>query len=63
MQLVGAPGQHLITYYADSGTPEHDALVFLDNLGAQTTTASPSPSHARQGQLLLVDALTVSWGG
>jgi transcriptional regulator with XRE-family HTH domain len=42
MQLVGTPGQHLITYYAEAGTPEHDALVLLDNLGAPTTAVSPT---------------------
>jgi hypothetical protein len=41
MQLVGTPGQHLITYYADAGTPEHDALILLDNLGAPATAAFP----------------------
>jgi transcriptional regulator with XRE-family HTH domain len=39
MQLAGTTGQHLITYYAETGTPEHDALVLLDNLAAKTTPA------------------------
>lgn len=34
MSLAGTPDQHLITYYAEPGTPEHDALTLLDNLGA-----------------------------
>jgi hypothetical protein len=27
----------MIVYYGDLGSPQHDALVLLDNLGAQTT--------------------------
>ena len=53
MLLAGAPGQSLITYYADTGTPEHDALVLLDHLGSQPTTEplrlapeGPEPSPA-----------------
>ncbi len=42
MQLVGTPGQHLITYYAEAGTPEHDALVLLDYLGATQKVTSRS---------------------
>src|SRR5205823_4368467 len=42
MQLGGTPAQHLITYYADAGTPEYDALVLLANLGATQKARSPS---------------------
>ena len=42
MALTGTPGQHLITYYAEAGTPEHDALILLDNLGAITAPATPA---------------------
>ena len=41
MRLIGTPGQHLITYYAEVGTPEYDALVLLDNLGANDLAATP----------------------
>jgi hypothetical protein len=47
MQLVGTPGQHLITYYAEAGTREHDALVLLDNLSANDLAASPARDDAR----------------
>ena len=30
MQLEGTPGHRLVTYYAEPGTPEHDAIVLLD---------------------------------
>ncbi|MER5180975.1 helix-turn-helix transcriptional regulator [Streptomyces sp. NPDC002896] len=30
MQLEGTPGHRLITYYAEPGTPDHDAVVLLD---------------------------------
>ena len=30
MQLNGTPGHSLIAYYAEAGTPEHDALTLLD---------------------------------
>ena len=43
LQLVGTPSQHLITYHADTGTPEYDALVLLDNLGANELA-----SHSRR---------------
>jgi hypothetical protein len=49
MQLVGTPGQHLITYYAEAGTAEHDALVLLDHLGANELTSS-SPEHDANDQ-------------
>lgn len=39
MQLTGTPGQHLITYYAEPGTAEYDALILLDRLGADEITS------------------------
>jgi hypothetical protein len=39
MQLAGTPGHSLISYYADADTPEHDALVLLDNLRATSPAA------------------------
>ncbi|MEU7305761.1 helix-turn-helix transcriptional regulator [Streptomyces sp. NPDC007206] len=37
MELEGTPGHRLITYYAQPGSTEYDALVLLDMLGAQST--------------------------
>ncbi|MDT0549989.1 MULTISPECIES: helix-turn-helix transcriptional regulator [Streptomyces] len=37
MELEGTPGHRLITYYAQPGSAEYDALVLLDMLGAQST--------------------------
>ncbi|MDX3745402.1 helix-turn-helix transcriptional regulator [Streptomyces sp. AK08-02] len=47
MQLEGTPGQRLVTYYAEPGTPEHDAIVLLDMTG-QEHSAKASP---RSGSL------------
>jgi hypothetical protein len=33
MQLEGTPGHRLVMYYAEPGTPDHDAIVLLDLLG------------------------------
>ncbi|MGW1024818.1 MmyB family transcriptional regulator [Streptomyces sp. NPDC002577] len=30
MQIEGPPGQRFIAYYAEPGTPEHDAMALLD---------------------------------
>ena len=38
MPLNGTPGQTLIAYYAQVGTPEQDALVLLDRLPADAVT-------------------------
>jgi transcriptional regulator with XRE-family HTH domain len=38
MQLSGASSQHLITYYAEPGTPDHDALVLLDMTAGEPAT-------------------------
>jgi transcriptional regulator with XRE-family HTH domain len=35
MELEGTPGHRMVTYYAEPGTPEHDAMVMLDMLGQQ----------------------------
>ena len=34
MTLNGTPGQALIAYYAEPGTPEHDAVTLLDRSDA-----------------------------
>ncbi|MFF5140123.1 helix-turn-helix transcriptional regulator [Streptomyces sp. NPDC013157] len=41
MQLEGTPGHRLVAYYADPGTPDHDAMLLLDMLGTQRT---PGPA-------------------
>jgi transcriptional regulator with XRE-family HTH domain len=30
LQIEGTPGHHLVTYYAEPGTPDHDAIMLLD---------------------------------
>ncbi|MET7775482.1 MULTISPECIES: helix-turn-helix transcriptional regulator [Streptomyces] len=42
MLLEGTPGHRLLTYYAEPGTPEHDALVLLDLLGSQSSSERPT---------------------
>ncbi|GAA4798438.1 helix-turn-helix transcriptional regulator [Streptomyces ziwulingensis] len=46
MEVEGTPGHRLITYYAEPGTPDHDALVLLDLLGSQPTPHAPTSSQA-----------------
>ncbi|MFD0305972.1 helix-turn-helix transcriptional regulator [Streptomyces sp. NPDC127119] len=43
MEVEGTPGHRLITYYAEPGTPDHDALVLLDLLGSQPTSHASNP--------------------
>jgi transcriptional regulator with XRE-family HTH domain len=38
MALNGTPGQALVAYYAEPGTPEHDAITLLDRADADQTT-------------------------
>lgn len=41
MQLEGTPGQRLVVYHAEPGTPDHDAMFLLDmtaNLSAVERT-------------------------
>nr|WP_250906856.1 hypothetical protein [Nonomuraea sp. NEAU-A123] len=42
MQLEGTPGHRLVAYYAEPGTPEHDAMVLLD-LAAHEQPSKLSP--------------------
>ncbi|WP_326672266.1 helix-turn-helix transcriptional regulator [Streptomyces canus] len=42
MELEGTPGHRLVTYHAQPGSAEYDALVLLDLLGAQATPRGPS---------------------
>jgi transcriptional regulator with XRE-family HTH domain len=46
MSLEGTPGHRLITYFAEAGTAEYDALVLLD-LAAHEQPSAPA-SHAGQ---------------
>lgn len=45
MDLEGTPGHRLITYYAQPGTAEYDALVLLDMLGSQSTPRESSSNQ------------------
>ncbi|MER5913941.1 helix-turn-helix transcriptional regulator [Streptomyces sp. NPDC001982] len=45
MELEGTPGHRFITYYAEPGTADYDALVLLDMLGSQPTPHAPTPSE------------------
>ncbi|MFE6822235.1 helix-turn-helix transcriptional regulator [Streptomyces sp. NPDC057690] len=40
MELEGTPGHRLLAYFAEQGTPDHDALVLLD------MAARPEPTEA-----------------
>ena len=39
MELANSDGQRMIAYYAEPGTPDHDALVLLDMAGAALVEA------------------------
>ncbi|MEU9430943.1 helix-turn-helix transcriptional regulator [Streptomyces sp. NPDC048252] len=44
MELEGTPGHRMVTYYAEPGTPDHDAMVLLDLLGReQPARRTPAP--------------------
>ncbi|MGW0584235.1 helix-turn-helix transcriptional regulator [Streptomyces sp. NPDC002920] len=46
MELEGTPGHRLITYYAEPGTADYDALVLLDMLGSQPAPRKATSSSA-----------------
>ncbi|MFI2205665.1 transcriptional regulator [Streptomyces sp. NPDC020192] len=50
MTLNGTHGQFLVAFFAEPGTPDHDAMVLLDQLSAKErhgqTSSSPSPAPA-----------------
>ncbi|MFJ8108331.1 helix-turn-helix transcriptional regulator [Streptomyces sp. NPDC096132] len=48
MELEGTPGHRLLAYYAEPGTPDHDALVLLD-MAAQQGAASLRGTGPDQG--------------
>jgi transcriptional regulator with XRE-family HTH domain len=43
MQIEGTPGHRLVIYHAEPGTPNHDAIVLLDQLAHATT---PQAQHS-----------------
>lgn len=45
MQLEGTPGHRLVTFYAEPGTPEHDAMVLLDLMAPQP---APKPGATQR---------------
>jgi transcriptional regulator with XRE-family HTH domain len=49
MQLEGTPGHRLVVYYADTASPDHDAMVLLDMLGTphspDTDDQAGAPAH------------------
>ncbi|MFK0159391.1 helix-turn-helix transcriptional regulator [Streptomyces sp. NPDC090499] len=47
MQLEGTPGHRLVTYYAEPGTPSHDALVLLDLTADHPVPHDSGPSRGR----------------
>ncbi|WP_406327748.1 helix-turn-helix transcriptional regulator [Streptomyces sp. NBC_00203] len=44
MELEGTPGHRLITYYAEPGTAEYEAIVLLDMLAPENAPRRPVPS-------------------
>ncbi|MFD3375321.1 MULTISPECIES: helix-turn-helix transcriptional regulator [unclassified Streptomyces] len=44
MELEGTPGHRMVTYHAEPGTADHDAMVLLDLLG-QEQLAKRTPAH------------------
>ncbi|GAA3808484.1 helix-turn-helix transcriptional regulator [Streptomyces coacervatus] len=48
MELEDTPGHRLITYYAEPGTADYDALVLLDMLGAQPTPHDHEPTSSEE---------------
>jgi hypothetical protein len=53
MELEGTPGHRLVTYYAEPGTADHDAMALLDLLGleqpAKRTSAGDDRSTTEAG--------------
>ncbi|MDT0323086.1 helix-turn-helix transcriptional regulator [Streptomyces millisiae] len=47
MALSGTDGQHLVAFYAEPGSPDHDAMVLLDKAAQQQHGPAPSvpPGH------------------
>ncbi|WP_405734183.1 helix-turn-helix transcriptional regulator [Streptomyces sp. NBC_01537] len=47
MQLEGTPGHRLVTYFAEPGTPEHDAIVLLDMAAHEPSSTPRAPEEQR----------------
>ncbi|MFC9454497.1 helix-turn-helix transcriptional regulator [Streptomyces sp. NPDC056983] len=45
MQLEGTPGHRLGVYVAEPGTPDHDAMMLLDNMAPRGGSESDRPQH------------------
>lgn len=43
MQLEGTPGQRLGVYFAEPGTPDHDAMLLLDLTAPRTPSEEAAP--------------------
>jgi hypothetical protein len=43
MEPEGTPGHRLVAYYAEPGTPDHDAIVLLGLLGHAQYADRPVP--------------------
>ncbi|CAI7977047.1 Helix-turn-helix domain-containing protein [Frankia sp. Hr75.2] len=41
MTLNGTSGQHLVAFYAEPGTPDHDAMTLLDKAAQERSSATP----------------------
>ncbi|MDT0614141.1 hypothetical protein [Streptomyces lancefieldiae] len=43
MNLSGSDGQYLVAYYAEVGTPDHDAMVLLDGVAQDRAAGASAP--------------------
>ncbi|MGW7426064.1 hypothetical protein ACWGJB_39610 [Streptomyces sp. NPDC054813] len=43
MQLEGTPGHRVLMFFAEPGTPDHDAIVLLDLLGQERASKGAAP--------------------
>jgi transcriptional regulator with XRE-family HTH domain len=48
MQLEGTPGHRVLMFFAEPGTPDHDALVLLDLLGQERDSKTSGMRDGRQ---------------
>ncbi|MGW0627643.1 MmyB family transcriptional regulator [Streptomyces sp. NPDC002758] len=59
--LEGTPGQRLVTYYAEPGTPAHDALVLLDLTAHKPDSDDGAPRRGRPATA--PDEISAPWSG
>jgi hypothetical protein len=45
MNLEGTPDHRLVTYYAEPGTPDHDAMELLDLLAGAPASTGAAPDR------------------